>query len=182
MKRATKAKRATKRAETRKGVPPIPAGFHTVTPQLTVKGATQALAFYKRAFGARELMRMPGPDGRSLMHAEIRIGDSIVFVNDEFPEMGPGPRAPQSLGGTTGTLHVYVRNVDAAFKRAVDAGARATMPPADMFWGDRYSKVVDPYGHEWGLATHKETLTPAQQRKRAEAFVKQMGQRSQQHD
>lgn len=176
MKRATKAKRTKARAKAKKAVPPIPAGFHSVTAQLTVRGAAQALEFYKRALGARELMRMPGPGGQGIMHAELRIGDSIFFVQDEFPEMGPGPRAPQTLGGATGSLHIYVRNVDAAFKQAVEAGAQAKMPPADMFWGDRYAKVTDPFGHEWGLATHKETLTTAQQRKRAEEFVRQMGQ------
>ncbi len=166
------AAKAAKKAVTKR-VLPIPRGYRTVTPQLTVRGAAEAIDFYKRAFGARELMRMAAPDGK-VMHAELKIGDSVFFLGDEFPDTGC--RSPQSLGGATGALHVYVRNVDAAVKQAVDAGAQVTMPVADMFWGDRYGKVRDPFGHEWGLATHKEDLTPAQQRRRAEEFVKQMGQ------
>jgi PhnB protein len=160
---------------TKRRVPAVPSGYGTITPQLTVREATAALDFYKRAFGARELMRMPGPGGK-IMHAELKIGDSVFFVNDEFPDMGPGPRAPQSLGGSTGVLHVYVRDVDTAFRQAVDAGAQVRMPVADMFWGDRYGKVADPFGHEWGLATHKEDLSPAEQKRRADAFARQMGQ------
>ncbi len=182
MKKRAKAKRkpaakaaaktsAQKSAKSR--VSPIPQGYRTVTPQLTVRGAAEAINFYKRAFGARELMRMASPDGK-VMHAELKVGDSVVFLGDEFPDMGC--KSPQTLGGASGALHVYVPNVDAAFKRAVDAGAQVTMPVADMFWGDRYGKVRDPFGHEWGLATHKEDLTPAQTRKRAEEFFKQMGQ------
>lgn len=166
------AKKAAKKSATQR-VSPIPRGYRTVTPQLTVRGAAEAIEFYKRAFGARELMRMASPDGK-VMHAELRIGDSVFFLGDESPDMGG--RSPQTLGGATGSLHVYVRNVDAAVKRAVDAGAQVAMAVADMFWGDRYGKLRDPFGHEWGLATHTEDLTPAQQRKRAEEFVKQMGQ------
>lgn len=167
------AARAAARKPAKKRVSAIPRGFRTLTPQLTVRGAVEAIDFYKRAFGARELMRMPTPDGK-IMHAELRIGDSLFFVNDEFPDMET--RSPQSLGGATGSFHVYVRDVDAAVQRAAAAGAQITMPAADMFWGDRYGKVKDPYGHEWGLATHTEDLTPAQQRKRAEEFSKQMAQ------
>ena len=167
------AKRTRPRTARRKPpVQPTPAAFHTITPQITVRDAAKAIDFYKRAFGAGEVMRMAAPDGK-VMHAELKVGDSIFFLGDELPDMGA--RSPQSLGGVTGSLHIYVRNVDAAFKRAVDAGAEATMPVADMFWGDRYGKVKDPFGHEWGLATHKEDLTPAQQRKRAEEFFKQAG-------
>ena len=174
MKKATRTTRAKVKTPVRTArVPAVAPGFHTVTPQLTVRGADQAIDFYKRAFGARLVTRMPGPDGKSVMHAELKIGDSIVFVADEFPDMGS--RAPASLGGATGSLHVYVPNVDAAFKRAVDAGARVKMPVADMFWGDRYGQVADPFGHEWGLGTHKETLTNRQIAKRAEAFFKAMG-------
>ncbi|MBI4014086.1 MAG: VOC family protein [Candidatus Rokubacteria bacterium] len=171
-KRKPAAKTAAKKAAKAR-VSPIPRGYHTVTPQLTVRGAVEAIGFYKRAFGARELMRMAAPDGK-VMHAELRIGDSVFFLGDEFPETGC--RSPQTLGGATGALHVYVRNVDAAVKQAADAGAQVTMPVADMFWGDRYGKVRDPFGHEWGLATHKEDLTPAQQRRRGDEFMKQMGQ------
>jgi len=169
-KKTTKPSRRAKAAPKR--VSPVPASFHTITPQLTVRDAARAMDFYKRAFGAREVMRMASPDGK-IMHAELKIGDSLFFLGDEFPESGC--RSPQSLGGTSASLHVYVPNVDAAFKRAVDAGAEARMPVSDMFWGDRYGKVADPFGHEWGLATHKEDLTPSQQKKRAEAFFKQAG-------
>ena len=150
----------------------IPEGYHTITPHLTVRGADRAIEFYKRAFGAQELTRMPGPDGKGVIHAEIKIGDSIVFLNDELPDKGS--RSPQSLGGIAGMLHLYVEDVDAAFKLAVEAGAQVRMPVADMFWGDRYGKVIDPFGHEWGLGTHKEDLTPEEIEKRAQAFFAQM--------
>ncbi len=153
----------------------VPEGYHTLTPHLTVRGADRAIEFYKQAFEAEELMRMPGPDGR-LIHAELRIGDSVVFLNDEFPDMG-GCRAPESLRGTTCTLHLYVEDVDAAVSRAVAAGAQVRMPVADMFWGDRYGKVIDPFGHEWSLATHKEDLSPEDLRRRAEAFFAEMAKR-----
>lgn len=146
---------------------PVPDGYHSVTPALTVRNAGQAIDFYKRALGAKELMRMAGPDGK-VMHAELKISDSIVFLHDEFPERGQ--RAPESLGGASGSLYVYVKDVDAAFKQAVDAGAKVGMPVADMFWGDRVGQLTDPFGHQWGLATHKEDLTPAQMKKRAQAF------------
>jgi PhnB protein len=145
-------------------VKPIPEGYHTLTPSLTIRGATDAIDFYKRAFGAVELMRMPGSGGK-LMHAEIRIGDSVLMLSDEFPDMGG--KSPQALGGSPVYLFVYVDDVDAVFKRAVDAGAQVRMPLADMFWGDRFGRVVDPFGHEWGLATHKEDLTPQEIAKRA---------------
>ena len=151
----------------------IPRGYHTVTPHLTVRGAAEAIDFYQRAFGARERGRMPGPDGKVIMHAELQIGNSIVFLADEFPDMGC--RAPQTLGGTTGTLHIYVQDVDRAFQRAVAAGAEVRMPAADMFWGDRYAKVADPFGHEWGLATHKENLSAREIGRRAQVFFAQMG-------
>ncbi len=164
------ARQAKKAMRAKKTVQAVPAGFRTVTPQLTFNGADRAIDFYTRAFGAKELMRMPGPQGK-IMHAELRIGDSVIFVSDEYSEMGePYPRSPQSLGGTTGPLHLYVPDVDAAVKRAVDAGARVRTPVADMFWGDRYGQVIDPFGYFWGLATHKEDLTPAEVRKRQEAF------------
>ncbi|HEV8308833.1 MAG TPA: VOC family protein [Methylomirabilota bacterium] len=157
-------------------VSPIPRGYRSLTPALMVRGAAEAIDFYKRAFGARELTRMASPEGK-IMHAELKVGDSVFFLGDESPEMGS--KSPQTLGGVTGSLHIYVPNVDSAFKRAIDAGAQATMAIADMFWGDRYGKLRDPFGHEWGMATHKEDLTPAQQKKRGEEFFKQMGQRGQ---
>lgn len=150
---------------------PIPAGYHTVTPHIVIRDAANAIEFYKNAFGAKELGRMPGPGGK-LMHAEIQIGDSRIMIADEFPEFA---RSPQSLGGTSTTLYLYVEDVDEAFKRAVDAGGKPTMPPMDAFWGDRYGKLTDPFGHEWSLATHKQDLTPEQIQKGAEAFFAQMG-------
>lgn len=118
-----------------KRVSAVPAGFHTTTPGLSVRNAAKAIDFYKRAFGAEELMRSPGPDGKSILHAEIKIGDSVIFLADEYSDMGP--RAPETLGGTTAGLYLYVEDVDKAFDRAVKAGAKALMPVADMFWGDR---------------------------------------------
>jgi len=153
---------------------PIPAGMHTITPHLVVRDANRAIDFYKKAFGAEELLRMPGPDGKTIMHAELKIGDSVIFLNDEFPEMGA--RAPESLGGSPVTLSLYVEDVDAAFNRAVKAGAKVTMPVADMFWGDRYGKLVDPFGHLWDMATHKEDLTPDEISKRAKSFFASMAQ------
>jgi len=134
-------------------------GFRTVTPHLVCTGAAKALDFYKKAFNATELERMPGPDGR-LMHAAVRIGDSIVMVVDEFPEMGG--RSPATLKGTPVTLHLYVDDADAWFQRATAAGATVRMPLSDMFWGDRYGQIVDPFGHAWGIATHLRDLTPQQ--------------------
>lgn len=164
-----KAKAKAKRTRPKvKRVKPIPDGYHTVTPYLIVRNADRAIDFYKRAFGARELMRMAGPDGK-VRHAELRIGDSIVFLSDEVPEMGH--RSPESLGGASGSIFLYVKDVDAAFKRAVAAGARVVSPLADMFWGDRYGQVADPFGHEWGLATHKEDLTPEEIGRRAKAAL-----------
>ncbi len=146
----------------------IPEGCHSVTPQLTVDSAERAIEFYKRAFGAEELMRMPGPDGKRIMHAELRIGDSVFFVVDEFPHNDT--RAPGTLGGTTCTMQVYVENVDAAFARAVAAGAKIKLPVEDMFWGDRYGMLSDPFGHNWGLATREEDLRPDEIRRRAQRY------------
>ncbi|MBI2494574.1 MAG: VOC family protein [Candidatus Rokubacteria bacterium] len=151
-----------------KATRPIPEGYHSVTPYLTVKDAARAIDFYARAFGAQELMRMAGPGGRGVVHAELRIGDSVVMLSDEMPESAC--RAPQTLGGATGYLFLYVPDVDAACKRAVDAGAKVRMPVTDMFWGDRFGKLTDPFGHEWGLATHTEDLSPEEIGQRAAAF------------
>ncbi|MBI3554441.1 MAG: VOC family protein [Elusimicrobia bacterium] len=148
-----------------KQVKPIPDGFHAVTPGLCVNNAASALDFYKRAFGASELMRMPGPGGK-IMHAKIKIGDSIIFVSDEFPEMPNSCRAPQTLKGATSAVYLYVEDVDASFAQAVKAGGKVNMPLTDMFWGDRYGQIQDPFGHIWALATHKEDLTPEQMKKR----------------
>jgi PhnB protein len=147
---------------------PIPDGHHTITPHLVIKGASEAIEFYKRAFGAEELSRMPfpGQDGQMrLGHAELQIGSSRLFLADEFPEYGG--RGPD--GKSPVTLHLYVTDADAAFRRAVDAGATVKMPLADMFWGDRYGQVVDPFGHHWSIAEHLEDLTPAQMQERMAA-------------
>jgi uncharacterized glyoxalase superfamily protein PhnB len=150
----------------------IPEKFHTITPYLIVRDAAKAIAFYKKAFGAEEIMAMPGPDGKGVMHAEIRIGDSMVMLTDENPAWEA--KSPQSYGGTPVSLHLYVSDVDASFKRAVDAGAQVRMPIADMFWGDRYGKITDPFGHQWGLATHVEDVAPDELARRAKAFAEQM--------
>ena len=128
-----------------------PSGMHTVTPHIVCANASDAIAFYEKAFGATEEFRLPGPQGR-LVHASVRIGDSVVMLADEFPEHGS--KGPKALNGTPVTLHLYVADADAAFKRAVDAGATVRMPLQDMFWGDRYGVVVDPFGHHWSIATH----------------------------
>ena len=145
----------------------IPDGFHTLTPHLVVKGASKAIDFYKKAFGAQEIKRMPGPDGKSILHADLKIGDSHVFLVDEFPDMNA--RGPETVGGSPVSIHIYVEDADAAFERAVAAGAEVKMPLADQFWGDRYGVLTDPFGHVWSIATHKEDLTPEQIGKRAQA-------------
>ena len=147
------------------GPKPIPDGYHSATPYLTVGGAAAAIEFYRQAFGANELVRMPSPDGSRIMHAEMRIGDSVVMLSDEME--GGSSRSPRGVGATTGHVHLYVADVDRAFDRAVQAGATVAMPVQDMFWGDRYGRVVDPFGHEWGLATHKEDLAPDEIGRRA---------------
>lgn len=152
----------------------IPDGYHTVTPSLTVKNGGEAIEFYTRALGARELMRIHTPDGQHLMHAEIEVGNSKIMLADESPEMGC--RTPASLGAVSSSLYVYVEDVDKAFRRAVEAGAKPLMPPTDMFWGDRFGQVEDPSGHRWGLATHKEDPSPEEMARRQKEFFAQMGQ------
>jgi len=148
----------------------IPEGYHTVTPALTVKSGAEAIEFYKKAFGAEEVMRVHGPDGKSLMHAEIRVGDSRIMLGEEWPDQRA--LAPSSAGAATGSLYLYVADVDAAFKRAVSAGAKALMPVTDMFWGDRFGQVEDPSGHRWGLATHVEDPSPEEiTRRQRELFA-----------
>ena len=136
---------------------PIPAGYHTITPCIVVKGAAEAIAFYIRAFGAEEISRAPSPDGSKIMHAEIKIGDSRIMLSDEFPEMAC--LSPLTIGNTASSLHIYVEDADAAYQRAVDAGATSTMPLADQFWGDRFGMLKDPFGHNWSIATHQYDLT-----------------------
>jgi len=153
----------------------IPERCHSITPYLMVKDAARAIEFYRRAFGAEEVSRMAGPGGKGVMHAEIRIGDSLVMLSDEFP--GAGCTSPQSLGGTTCQMFLYVPDVDSVYQQAISAGATSNMPVSDMFWGDRYGKLSDPFGHQWGLATHKEDVSPQEMKKRADAFFAQMAQR-----
>jgi uncharacterized glyoxalase superfamily protein PhnB len=142
---------------------PIPAGREGLIPHLKVDRCAEAIEFYKRAFGAEEIARMPAPDGKRIMHAEIRISGQTVFLADDFPEhCGGKSQTPAALGGTPVSLHRYVADVDAAMKRAEQAGARVMMPAMDMFWGDRYGVVVDPFGHTWSLATHIADPTPAE--------------------
>jgi PhnB protein len=149
----------------------VPRGYHTVTPSIVVAGATKAIDFYKKALGAEEVMRFPGPGG-TIMHAEIRVGDSVVMLADEMPEQGG--RSPKSYGGTPVSFFVYKDNVDAAWKRAVDAGAKEIMPLQDMFWGDRTGCLEDPFGHRWWLAQHVQDLTPEEIQRNAEVFFSQM--------
>lgn len=151
----------------------IPAGQHTVTPHLVCRGAGKAIEFYKKTFGAVEVMRMPGPDGESVMHAEIKIGDSHVYLADEWP--GSHVAAPTKFGGTTVSIHLYVKDADATFAQALAAGAKVSMPLTNMFWGDRFGKVTDPFGHEWSIATHVEDVPPEEMGKRAAEAMKQMG-------
>ncbi len=156
-------------------VKPIPQGFRSVTPYLTLNDAGRALDFYKRAFGAQELLRMDGPGGK-IGHAEIKIGDSIIMLADEMP--GGGVRSPQSLGGTTAGIFIYVENADAVYNQAVSAGAQVETPLADMFWGDRYGRLKDPFGHSWSVATHKEDVAPAEMSKRMQEATAKMAQQT----
>lgn len=153
---------------------PIPQGFHTITPSLVVRDASEAIEFYKKALGAEELMRMPDPSGK-ISHAELKIGDSIIFLSDEMPNVGQS-KAPQTLGGTTAGLYLYVENVDMAFQRALDAGGTVTMPVTDMFWGDRYGQFVDPFGHTWGISTHTQDMTEEEMAEAAKEFYAQMAE------
>ncbi len=147
-------------------VPPIPPGFHTVTPSIVVKDPDAAMALYKKAFGAEEVMMLRSPDG-CVMHAEFRIGDSLVMMGGEWPQHGL--RAPQP-GLLSGGLHIYVADCDRAFQRALDAGCTVFMPPSNMFWGDRYAKVIDPFGHQWGLATKVEEVSDEECARRMAAW------------
>lgn len=149
-------------------VRPIPEGFHTVTPCLTLKDSLKAVKFYEKAFGAKNLGVMPAPDGKSTMHAMIQIGDSIIMMGDEQPEQHC--RSAESLGASPIGLYIYVPNVDEAFKRAVDAGGEVVMPVDDMFWGDRCGTLKDPFGYGWTIATHTRDLTDEEIREGAEEF------------
>jgi PhnB protein len=151
-------------------VKPIPDGHHTVAPYLAIKNAVGALEFYKKAFGATETYKLIVPDGR-LGHAELRLGDSLIMLSDEFPEFGG--KAPEALGGSPVSIHLYVEDVDAFVKRAVAAGAREVKPVADQFYGDRSGQLEDPYGHLWWVATHKEDVAPEEMQKRVRALFAQ---------
>ncbi len=146
-----------------KSTQPIPPGHENLIPHLVCDRCSEAIEFYKKAFGAEEINRMPAPDGRRIMHAALRIGKSYLFLVDDFPEYAGGKSSnPKALKGTPVTIHHYVENCDAAIKRAQEAGATVSMPPQDMFWGDRYGMVTDPFGHKWSFATHVQDLTPDQ--------------------
>lgn len=152
-----------------KQVKAVPEGMHTVTPVLKLKGCGAAMDFFKKAFGAEEVMRALDPSGKQVWHACMRIGDSMLYMNDEMPEMGETAHPT--------ALWLYLENVDAAFKRAVDAGAKVKMPPADMFWGDRFATVTDAWGNSWGLAQHIKDLTPEEMQKAQDAFVAEMARK-----
>jgi PhnB protein len=151
------------------GIKPIPDGYRTATPYLIVKGAAEAIEFYQRAFGATELMRMADPKGR-VGHAEIRIGDSVIMLADEYPEMGH--RGPRSLGGSSVSILLYLEDVDTVFERALKAGARAQRPVQNQFYGDRSGTLEDPFGHVWTIATHVEDVPEEELKRRAEAVMK----------
>ncbi len=147
----------------------MPQPKHTVVPYLRVKGAAKAIEFYAKALGATERMRMPTPDGR-VMHAELEVAGGVFFLSDEFPEMGGTTGAPNGAA----SVHLNVADCDALWRQAMAAGATALMPPADMFWGDRFGKFRDPFGHEWSVATAKEQLSPEEMKRRSDDFMKQM--------
>jgi uncharacterized glyoxalase superfamily protein PhnB len=160
----------TKNAETKtkSAVNPIPSGMRTVTPHLICADAANAIAFYKKAFGASEISRMTGSDNK-IMHASIRIGDSVIMLNEEMPEWGSF--GPKSLKGSPVTIHLYVEDADKFFAQAVAAGAKVTMPLDDMFWGDRYGKVEDPCGHQWSIGTHVRDVSPDEMQKAMEQMA-----------
>ena len=153
----------------------VPAGYHAVTPAIVVRNAAAAIEFYKTAFGAEEINRMEGPDG-SIAHAEIRIGDSVIMLGEENEQWGT--RSPQSLGGVHGSLHIYVENADASFDRALKAGATVRYPLEDAFWGDRYGKVTDPFGHEWGIATRVKELSAEEMEKAGKEWMAKAAQQT----
>jgi PhnB protein len=148
----------------------IPEGYHSISAALTCKDAARAIDFYKSVFGATEIMRMPGPGG-IIMHAELRIGDSVIFINDEIPGVAA---APSGSSINPVYLFLYTEDVDSVCNRAVAAGSKVTMPVANMFWGDRYGKFNDPFGHSWGVATHVEDVAPEEMKRRSEEWTAKM--------
>jgi len=153
----------------------IPEGFHSVTPMFVFKDARKAIEFYKRAFGAQERFAMPGPDGKGVMHAEVRIGTSIIMMGEENPQQPC--KSAETIGGSPVSFYIYLENVDEAFRKALEAGAEARMPVEDMFWGDRVGTVQDPFGYNWTLATHIKDLTPQEIQEGAQAAFAQMGRK-----
>lgn len=149
-------------------VNPIPPGCHTIQAYLVCKDAAAAIAFYEKAFGMKEIMRMPMPKSDAIMHAELHFGDSVLMLSEENPQWGT--QSPLALGNTPVTLHCYVPDVDAAYKQAIAAGCTSKMEPGNMFWGDRMAAVIDPFGHKWSLATHVEDVSPEEMEKRGAAF------------
>jgi PhnB protein len=149
-------------------VKPIPDGYHTATPYLIVDGAAKALDYYKNAFGAHEMFRMPGPNNK-IMHAEIKIGDSVIMLADEFPQMGH--RGPLALGGSPVSIMLYVNDVDVTFKKAISSGGKELRPVENQFYGDRSGMLTDPFGHVWNVATHVEDVSPEEMKKRTEAMA-----------
>ncbi len=150
------------------GVKAIPDGYYSLTPYLVIKGAAEAIEFYKKVFGAVETVRMPGEGGR-IMHAEVKIGNSMLMLSDENAESGY--LSPATLGGATASVMLYTDDVDATFKKAIAAGAKSESEPADMFWGDRMGNLKDPFGHNWAIATHKEDVSPEEMQKRMAAMA-----------
>ena len=150
---------------------PIPDGFHTATSSIVVSDSKKAIEFYKKAFDAKEIYQMPAPDGK-IMHAMVQIGDSFVMMCDEFPQMGC--KAPESLGGTASSIHLYVSDADKVFNQAVNAGATPSMPIMDAFWGDRFGTITDPFGHSWSIATHQKDMSPEEMKKAGEEYFASM--------
>jgi uncharacterized glyoxalase superfamily protein PhnB len=171
-KRASSSSRKKAAAPKIKKVNPVPEGMHTVTPHIVVRDAAGAIEFYKQAFGAKELHRMMMPDGKTVMHAAIRVGDSMIMMADELPNMGT--RSPATIGGTPVSFYLYVKDVDKFFDKAVRAGAKVTMPIMDAFWGDRMGALEDPYGHSWSIASRKKILSPKQMKQAQEEWMASM--------
>jgi PhnB protein len=167
----TAARKNTSPAKRAKTVAAVPPGYHAVTPYIVCRNASKAIEFYKKAFGAKEKYRMDGPNG-SIMHAEILIGNSVVMLGDEMPAMGA--TAPETIGGTASGLFLYLPDVDRAYQKAIAAGAKPEMPPTDMFWGDRYCKFSDPFGHKWSMATHVEDVPPNEMARRGQKEMARM--------
>ena len=172
-------KKKNRKTTAKSRVSAIPKGYHSVTPVLTIKGAEQAIEFYKKAFGAKDLDRAYMPGGNIILHAEMQIGDSRIMLNDEFPEMNC--KSPQSVGGASTALYIYVKDVDKIFTQASAAGATVTMPVMDAFWGDRTGQLIDPYGHVWSFATRKRNLSTKEMQNAQEEWLAEMtkGQQAQ---